>query len=81
MFLKAKFSHRKALVAHSFFGDLATGHLLGKFFSRNISQVILVLMTPVLSLCHVRGSSKTVVTHIQNNSILYPSDILFKAFH
>jgi hypothetical protein len=62
----AKFFPKKSIVGTFFSGgDLATGHFSGKLVFDGFPQVILVLMTRVLSFYHVRGLRKRAFTHTQ----------------
>jgi hypothetical protein len=47
------FPHRKIIGSVAFFVDSAISHFLQKYFSRNTAQVLLDIMTPVLSLCQI----------------------------
>ncbi len=66
------FCHRKALVAHSFPSVIwLLVYFTGKLIFEDTSQVILVLMTPVLSFYDLRGLRKRADTHRRNKDDIY----------
>ncbi len=76
------FSHRKVLVAHSFpsvIWLLVT--FRENYFLRDTPQVILILMTPVLSIYHVRGLRKRAVTHTDGKRTIYIDIDVNKVIH
>jgi hypothetical protein len=66
------FSHRNTLVAHSFPSVIWLLVIFREnYFLRNTPQGIMILMTPVLSIYHVRGWKKGGHTHRRNKDNIY----------